>query len=78
MHVILTVYNFHVSVRCISAVLRSVLDNTAVSSVTSLTYKKLTQPVPGGGAIQTKLKLVEGWWLTWEATTLQTNWVPLN
>ena len=42
------------------------------------TYRKLTQPVPGGGAIQTKLKLVEGWWLTWEATTLQTNWVPAN
>lgn len=42
------------------------------------TYRKFTQPVPGGGAIQTKLKLVEGWWLTWEATTLQTNWVPAN
>lgn len=42
------------------------------------TYRKLTQPVPGGGAIQTKLKLEDGWWLTCEATTLQTNWVPAN
>ena len=25
------------------------------------TYKKLTQPVPGGGAIHTKLKLLDGW-----------------
>lgn len=41
-------------------------------------YRKLTQPVPGGGAIHTKLKMEEGWWLTWEATTLQTNWVPPN
>lgn len=25
------------------------------------TYRKLTQPVPGGGAIHTKLKTEEGW-----------------
>lgn len=41
-----------------------------------VTHMKLTQPVPGGGAIQMKLRLVEGRWLTWDATTLHTNWVP--
>lgn len=37
---------------------------------------KFTQPVPAGGAIQTKLRLVVGRWLTWEATTLHINWFP--
>lgn len=54
------------------------ITSPAISVSKHMTYRKLTQPVPGGGAIQTKLKLVEGWWLTWEATTLQTNWVPPN
>lgn len=40
------------------------------------TYMKLTQPVPAGGAIQTKLRLVVGRWLTWDATTLHMNWFP--
>lgn len=37
---------------------------------------KLTQPVPAGGAIQTKLRFVVGRWLTWDATTLHMNWFP--
>lgn len=41
-----------------------------------VTYMKFTQPVPAGGAIQTKLRLVVGRWLTWEATTLHINWLP--
>lgn len=40
------------------------------------TYMKLTQPVPAGGAIQTKLRFVVGRWLTWDATTLHMNWFP--
>lgn len=40
------------------------------------THMKFTQPVPAGGAIQTKLRLVVGRWLTWEATTLHINWLP--
>lgn len=37
---------------------------------------KLTQPVPAGGAIQTKLRFVVGRWLTCDATTLHINWFP--
>lgn len=37
------------------------------------TYIKFTQPVPAGGAIQTKLRFVVGRWLTCEATTLHMN-----
>lgn len=91
--IIVTVYDFRVRVRHVAAVkvlvciTRPFFCNFSVLfalrhfpffTYTHMTYRKLTQPVPGGGAIQTKLKLVEGWWLTWEATTLQTNWVPPN
>lgn len=52
------------------------VNNTELSRTVPVTYIKFTQPVPAGGAIQTKLRFVVGRWLTCDATTLHMNWFP--